>query len=693
MPDFGKISVLQPMIDLNWVNALFFTMSYCLNPVCPKPQNPSGTNFCHTCGSRLLLRERYRAIKPIGQGGFGRTFLAVDEDIPSKPACVIKQFVPLSEGTQQAQKAAELFQQEAVRLDELGKHPQIPELLAHFEQDSQQYLVQEFIEGENLAQELSNNGPFNETQIRDLLLDLLPVLQFVHDHQVIHRDIKPANLIRRTLRMSPTITQAPLSTFSGGAGGQLVLVDFGAAKVLTGSSSVKPGTVIGSPEYVAPEQTRGQAVFASDLYSLGATCIHLLTLMSPFDLFDIYEDTWVWRDYLTNNPVSSKLAQILDRMLALNPSQRYSSALQVLKDLQPGRQVTFTPTPSPSIPASPTPSLTPSPTPSPAIPTPHAIPTITHHYCLTGHFNSVTSVAFSPDGATLASGSGDKTIEMWNLTTGKRWYTLTGHQDWVRAVAFSPDGQWLASASSDKTVILWQLRTGKQLWALSGHQDGVYSVAFSPDSQTLLSGDRQGVLQLWPLSATNPPRWSPLRILNHHREGVYAVALSPDGRMFASGSRDQMVQLGYFDSDGKPQRNSLGLPGHQDWVRAVAFSSNSRYLASGGRDGKILIWNISPSLDPQYCYTLSVLSGDVWSVAFSPDSQWLVSGSGKGTIDLWNVQTGKLLTTWAAHQGDVLSVAFSPDGQFLASGSSDKTIKIWQTPVIRSSIKSTPAFG
>nr|WP_245915877.1 serine/threonine-protein kinase [Merismopedia glauca] len=111
-------------------------MSYCLNPTCQKPQNPPESLFCLNCGSKLILRERYRALKVIGQGGFGKTFLAVDQDKPSKPRCVIKQFYPQAQGTDNAQKAAALFDQEAVRLDDLGRHPQIPELLAHFTQDT-----------------------------------------------------------------------------------------------------------------------------------------------------------------------------------------------------------------------------------------------------------------------------------------------------------------------------------------------------------------------------------------------------------------------------------------------------------------------------------------------------------------------------------------------------------------------------
>jgi serine/threonine protein kinase len=296
-------------------------MSYCLNPRCPTPQNLTGTNFCRTCESKLLLKDRYRTLKPIGQGGFGKTFLAVDEDKPSQPRCVIKQFFPQAQGTNTVQKAAELFTQEAVRLDELGKHPQIPELLAYFSQDSQQYLVQEFIDGKDLAQELADHGAFNEAQIQALLNDLLPVLQFVHQHQVIHRDIKPENIIRRT-------------SLSKGGIGQLVLVDFGASKAATGTSLARTGTAIGSAGYIPPEQSLGRAVFASDLYSLGVTCIHLLTQRHPFDLFDVSEGVWVWRDAL-KSPVSDALGRLLDRMLESPINRRYQSAAEVLQDLNP----------------------------------------------------------------------------------------------------------------------------------------------------------------------------------------------------------------------------------------------------------------------------------------------------------------------------------------------------------------------
>ncbi|MEG3834062.1 serine/threonine-protein kinase [Microcoleus sp. Z1_C3] len=288
-------------------------MSQCLNPDCLF-QNPSGyTKFCQKCGNKLLLGDRYGAQKIIGQGGFGRTFLAIDEYKPSKPPCVIKQFYPQLQGTSSIQKAAELFELEAVRLEQLGKHSQIPDLLAYFSQDGRQYLVQEFIDGENLAQTLESKGYFSETQIRDLLNNLLPVLEFIHSRQVIHRDIKLENIILRQ-------------------DGQLVLVDFGAAKYATQTALGLTGTRIGTAGYMAPEQANGKPIHASDIYSLGVTCLCLLTQVEPIDLFDDSEFEWVWREHLKTS-VSSELSQVLDKMIQPALKKRYQSATEVLQDI------------------------------------------------------------------------------------------------------------------------------------------------------------------------------------------------------------------------------------------------------------------------------------------------------------------------------------------------------------------------
>ncbi|WP_286826497.1 GUN4 domain-containing protein [Microcystis sp. LSC13-02] len=290
-------------------------MSLCLNPNC-SAANPDGHKFCEKCGSKLFLQERYQAIQLIGQGGFGRTFKAIDYSKPSRPYCVIKQFFPSAQGTDTIEKASELFEKEAIQLEKLGKHPQIPELFAYLNHDdNRQYLVQEYIEGQNLEQELKSQGVFNEAKIKALLTDILPVLDFIHSQGVVHRDIKPENIIRRN------------------SDKKAVLVDFGASRVVTHLNRSVTGTVIGSAEYVAPEQANGKANNPSDLYSLGVTCIYLLTQISPFDLFDTSEHEWVWRQFLVNNKVGDDLGRILDKMIEFGTRKRYQSAREILQDL------------------------------------------------------------------------------------------------------------------------------------------------------------------------------------------------------------------------------------------------------------------------------------------------------------------------------------------------------------------------
>ncbi|MCT7980847.1 serine/threonine-protein kinase [Laspinema olomoucense] len=294
-------------------------MTYCLNSNCPTPSNPPSTKFCLTCGTKLLLRERYRAVQPLGQGGMGRTFFAVDEDRLNAP-CVIKQFFPQIQGTTALAKATELFQREAVQLLHLGEHPQIPSLYAYFEQDKRWYLVQELIEGSDLLNELKQQGAFSETQIRSLLLDLLPILQFIHKNNVIHRDIKPDNILRRR------------------KDNKLVLVDFGVAKEGTGTALAQMGTRAGTHGYAPVEQIRGgQAYPASDLYSLGVTCIQLLTAKMPDDLYDGMNARWLWKEQLAKQGKSTSpiLAQILDKLLQEVVRDRYQSAAEVLQALQP----------------------------------------------------------------------------------------------------------------------------------------------------------------------------------------------------------------------------------------------------------------------------------------------------------------------------------------------------------------------
>lgn len=620
-------------------------MSYCINPNCQQTQNSSEAKFCQTCGWRLQLKERYRAVKLIGQGGFGRTYLAIDEHKPSKPPCVIKQFYPQSPGTRNLKKAAELFEHEAIRLDILGKHPQIPELYAHFEQDENQYLVQAFIEGYNLGQILRTEGSFNEVRVRNLLQQVLPIIEFIHSHNVIHRDIKPENLI-----CSPD--------------GQLVLVDFGAAKYATDSALLRTGTTIGSPEYISPEQARGKAVFASDLYSLGVTCLHLLTRISPFDLFDSGEATWVWRDYLMNNPVNPYLSQILDRLIEPAFNKRYQTATEVLEDLakfasQPG--VTIPPPPPP-----------PSRRISQAKPVPATSISRSGWQCsqsLTGHTSSVSAIAVTADGKWLATGSFDCTIKLWNLEQGPV-LTLSGHHKPVLALIFAPDGQTLVSASVDDTVKLWNWQEKSVIRSLTEHCGSVVSVslAVSRDGQQLAIGSDNHKIKLINLQTEE------VRVLQYSR-GINSVAFSPDDQLLASGSSDNTVQLWNVAT----QELLTILAGHLRDVNAVAFHPSGEWVASASSDKTIRLWTIK---DGKLAKTLIGHADWVRTIAFSPDGKILASGGADKTIKLWDTQTGEVLETLEGHERDINALTFTPDGEKLVSASSDKTIKIWQNQEI-----------
>lgn len=291
--------------------------SLCPNPHCDRPQNHLAAEQCDCCGENLLLKDQYRMVELLGQGGFGRTFKAIDITHPQQKYCAIKQFFP--QQAHETEKAAELFEQESQRLQTLGNHEQIPALYDYFKAGDRQYLVQEFIDGKNLAQELTDIGKFTAPEITTLLRELLPVLRMIHRHQVIHRDIKPENIIRRT----PT-TAREKST--------LVLVDFGASKHATETTLGKTGTMIGSAAFIAPEQVRGKANFSSDLYSLGVTCIHLLTAITPFDLLDTGDNKWVWQDYV-DPKFDPKLTRILNKLLEPATNRRYQQADEVLRDL------------------------------------------------------------------------------------------------------------------------------------------------------------------------------------------------------------------------------------------------------------------------------------------------------------------------------------------------------------------------
>ncbi|TAE61315.1 MAG: CHASE2 domain-containing protein [Nostocales cyanobacterium] len=268
-----------------------------------------------------LLNGRFKIYQSLGFGGFGCTYLATDTQTKGNPHCVVKQLMPARKDTKFLQVARRLFNTEAEILSLLGKHPQIPELFAYFEENNEFYLVQEYIQGQNLSEELPPNTTIkNENDVIKMLQEILEVLVFVHKHQVIHRDIKPSNIMRSTVD------------------NRLVLIDFGAVKLIQPriNEQTEIATVaIGTRGYTPPEQFAGHPRISSDIYALGMIAIQALTGILPSEIeVDPETGNLLWR-HLAN--ISDELGDILDQMTAYHFGDRYQSAIDVIKDLKSGR--------------------------------------------------------------------------------------------------------------------------------------------------------------------------------------------------------------------------------------------------------------------------------------------------------------------------------------------------------------------
>lgn len=638
-------------------------MSYCLHPTCPKATNPPGTKYCQNCGSKLVLKDRYQAIKPIGIGGMGKTFMAKDTHRLNTD-CLIKQLSPsphIQNNPEAMAKATRLFKREARQLFHLGNHPQIPTMLAFFEENRQLYLVQELIQGQDLSQQL--NHPYNPEQIHLFLTDILPVLQFIHENNVIHRDIKPANIL---LRNSSKNT----STFPRG---DLVLIDFGICKEITPNNLTKTGSFVGTEGYAPIEQLRGGKAYpASDLYSLGVTCIQLLTANSLSELYDPMQGQWIWQDHLNKKgeKISHNLVKILDKMLKDSLKERYQEAAEIINDLKNTPVLVTTGGPQPTFPKKTTQKTS-----------PHFInknpKTSRSWQCLqtlTGHSNEINAIVISPQSYILASASWDQSIKIWNLKTGQLIHSLRGHQGYVNCLAITSDGYTLASGSWDRTIKLWHTGTGKLIHTLKGHSNYIHSLAITPNNQYLISSSRDKTIKIWELNTGTP-------LYTLKTPGcVRSLDISSDGTLLAAGSDDRTLQLWQISS-GLPYLTE-NLTNHTNWVRSVAFSPNRELLASGSWDTNISLYKLQSGGKAAYLTTLSGHTSYIYSTSFSFDSKMLASGSKDGTIKLWDIQHPQCMQTLRGHSGPVYAVAFCGlQSPLLASGGDDCSIKIWGSSV------------
>jgi WD40 repeat protein len=582
----------------------------------------------------------HRAIALLGQNQLSRTLLAIDESIPSTDSA------PIEPGKCVIQQSwGDRCQTQVKRcqpLQALSHHAQIPVLLDCFEQDGFCYLVQEYVKGDSLAKAIATQAPFSPTEVWQVLENLLPVLHQIHAHNLIHGDIKPDNIIHSGDRADGSP--------------RLVLVDFGAATLSTDRAS----KISGSPEYAAPEQIKGEVVFASDLYSLGVVCIHLLTGMPPFQLFDA-ADGWVWRNYWlnpataidqvhSNRDSANRLAQILDRLIAPSLSQRFVSAAAAIAEIERlrGKKLLI----------------------------PAVAPAVTWHNTATfsGHaglFASVTAVAIAIDGQYIASASEDKTVRLWHLATGREVAVLSGHTQFVQSIAFHPHQfDRLVSAGRDRLIKLWDWTAQREISAIAAHGQSINSITFSPDGQQFASGSADKTVKVWSANGEL------IATFAEHRLAVNAVAFAPLAPLIASASADATIRVWHLET----AKLIRILTGHVQAVRAIAFSPNGQLLASGGEDKTIRLWDVASG------QCVRILSGHSWSVSalVFESNHTLISGSWDKTLKVWQVETGEAIAQLVGHTDSVTSVAVllkedgSKNQQLLISGSRDRTIKQWQ---------------
>ncbi len=290
---------------------------------------------------------------------------------------------------------------------------------------------------------------------------------------------------------------------------------------------------------------------------------------------------------------------------------------------------------------------------------------------LKGHTGPVTSVAFSPDGKRIVSGSGGfddhgrispGEVKVWDAATGTEALSLKGHTALVTSVAFSPDGKRIVSGSEDNTVKVWDAATGTEALSLKGHTGPVTSVAFSPDGKRIVSGSWDNTVKVW-----DAEKGTEALALKGHTSGAFSLAFSPDGKRIVSAGVDNTMKVW----DAAMGTESLSLPGQ---TNGVAFSPDSKRIVGGSGEGTVKVWDAQKGTE-----TLSLKghTGPVTSVAFSPDGKRIASGSSDKTVKIWDAGKSTATLSLKGHAGPVTSVAFSPDGQRIVSGSEDNTVKVW----------------
>src|SRR5579859_4482942 len=635
---------------------------------------------CHACGLSLsataqqaqaqpILRQRYRTLSQLGQGGMGAVFKAEDTELGDRPVAV-KEMSQRGLSQQEADEATQNFKREAFLLAGLI-HPNLPRIYEHFNENGRWYLVMDFIEGQTLEDYLEKapGGKLAVSEVLDIGLQLCAVLDYLHTRQppFIFRDLKPGNI----MRTSP---------------GHLYLSDFGIAR------HFKPGqardtTAFGSPGYAAPEQYgKAQTTPRSDIYSLGAIMHQMLTGADP-------SLTPFFFAPLTTGPAA--LQTLLKRMLDMDMHKRPASIQEIkqvlqhlaaqamLQQMQPIQQ-TLPATPPPyTAPASTSGSNMPNqpvgPTPQPTFPKP--LPPIRlvqranpgKLIISYRHIDWVSSIAWSPSGNKVASASYDGIMQVRDAAIGNILQSFSHDKKlWgknrIYALTWSPQGRHIASVGEDKMAV-WDALTGNSLYS-QREQIDAHAIAWSPDGNFLATGNGNEAVVKVAMSG----RFA----LNYgdHLGAIQTIAWSPNSAFLAFSSWGSTVLvIDALLATDHHQRKKMLYQGHSGPVNEVVWSPDGSRIASASEDETVQVWE-ALSGQPLLSYRGHVKG--VKAVAWSPGGTSIASAGLDGTVQIWDAQTGNHIFTYHGHSGAVFAVAWSPSGTHLASGGEEQTVHVWQ---------------
>ncbi|MGK7918467.1 MAG: protein kinase [Trichodesmium sp.] len=660
-----------------------------------------------------ILDKRYQIIKIIESGELGYSYLAQDIHRPGEPQCFVKHLQPNIDDPRFIEIIRSRFQKEAQILEKLSQHNQIPKLLAYFEENQEFYLVESYIPGESLDNEIVPGQPLSESQIIILLQEILEILVFVHENGVIHRDIKPANFIRRKLD------------------NKLVLIDFGAVKEIN-LTQQKPTARIGTMEYMPVEQFEYNPQLNSDIYAVGMIGIQAITGLPSSELSQLKDNEdnngnrreIFWR-HLIN--CSTALADILDKMVRYDYRERYQSAAEVIADLKRinddlsstinnteiyrqevvrrasyqgdisivGRRILDELRESLDL------SLEETEIIEDEILNPY------RKYREKGERYEQTLQAaikqqypFSQEtreelqylqeflGLTqedveliedrvlpksllielqkkLINYSQNLSFNLWSFL-GVFAIIIAVIFGIYRYIKFQNYNQIIQQQALEKQQQeLKQLNLFKSLYAERNYENCIKQTTLISEKSSIFV-EAQDILQ----KCKHGTNWQNYQVESLYQSlaAVGTVVFSPDGKMLATGSRDTTVKILEIPT-GKVINT---LAGDNSPIWSIAFNSNATQLVAGTYDWRVIVWNLATG-EP---FRVFEHRAPIWSVAISPDHKIVASASGDRTVKIWDLETGYLVFNFPDHSDIVYAIAISSDGKILVSGSADKTIKI-----------------